>query len=681
MDEALRILILEDMAFDAELEEYELQEAGLRFISKRVMTEKDYIEGLQGFIPHLILSDYDLPQYNGASALAEARRICPDTPFILVTGAIGEDRAIEILTQGAKDYVLKSRLNRLAPAVQRALSEAQAHKARKKAEEELRETHRALECQVEERTAELRAEITTRKQAEASLRQNEEKLRLALEASSQGTWDWNLIDGELIWSDKCKTLYGLAPDAAVSYTLFLSLIHPEDRDRIHDAISQSLEQKADYDVEMRVLWPDGKVRWLASKGHGLYNDNGQAVRMIGVARDITERRLLEEDLMKARKLEAVGTLAGGIAHDFNNLLAIIQGYVELIRLKTPFNSPAQANLSSIDRAITQGSELTKRLITFSIGGDPVRKLCDIREILNETSVIMLDAASLEHKYDLADEIWPIEVDIEQMRQAIRNLIVNAAEAMPEGGTLTIGAGNVIVRRRDLLPVPEGRYVRISVEDTGSGIPENDLPHIFDPYFSTKQRGQQKGMGLGLSVCYSIVSRHKGCISVSSQEGRGSAFHIYIPVQSQEKQTGQALSARRHLQAKGRKKVLVMDDEAMIRDITKQLLTVRGYSVETAADGFDAVDLYAKARDAGDAFDMVFLDLTVKGGLGGVPTLQRLLEIDPGVRAVILTGYSNDPVIDNFEQYGFIGAVAKPFTSDKLTHVIESLLSTGGAALR
>lgn len=294
MDENLRILILEDVPTDATLEEFELQEAGLVFTSRRVMNEKEYIREMESFSPHLILSDYDLPQYNGAYALAEARMRCPDVPFILVTGAIGEDRAIEILTQGARDYVLKNRLNRLAPAVQRALVEADAHRARKKAEEALFMAHEVLQREIEEKTSELHMEIALRKKAEESLRQSEEKLKLALDASGQGIWDWNLPGGELVWSNQCKALFGLKEDAPVCYDIFLEMVHVDDRERIRHALSQALEQRKNYDVEMRVLWPDGTQHWVKAKGRGLYDEKNKPLRMIGVTRDIAEPRLSKQ---------------------------------------------------------------------------------------------------------------------------------------------------------------------------------------------------------------------------------------------------------------------------------------------------------------------------------------------------------------------------------------------------
>ncbi len=672
MAEAIRILILEDSPSDADLEEFELQEAGLAFTSKRVMAEKDYIKELKAFSPSLILSDYDLPQYNGAYALAEAKRCCPDTPFILVTGAVGEDRAIEILTQGANDFVLKNRMQRLVPAVRRAIAEAEALKARKKAEEKLLEAHKALESKVKERTLALQNEIARRKEIEESLRHSEEKLRMALDASEQGIWDWNIVKKELIWSEKCKAIFGFSPNMSVTHELFLKAIHPEDRKSVEQAIFRTLDQKDDYEVEMRVLWPDNTIHWVASKGKGFYLDNGKSIRMIGVTRDITERRRMEYDLDRERKLESVGRLAGGIAHDFNNLLAVIQGNIELSKMKIPWKNKVLENLNAAEYASRQAGELTKRLITFSQGGDPVKTLCDINNMIMDTIGNCVTIKSVEKKYSMDDGLWPVELDEGQMRQVLKNLVINAVEAMSGRGSLSVGTKNIMVSRHDSLPVSEGPYVRISLADTGEGIAEKDLTHIFDPYYSTKQRGSEKGMGLGLSVCYSIVSKHYGCITVKSEEDSGSIFYIYLPAFNKGKLTALKYPDEKHAATENKKRILVMDDELLVRDVMEQLLQVKGYDVETAADGLEAIELYKKAKEADNAFDAVFLDLSVKSGLGGVPTLERLREIDPQIRAVIFSGYGDDPAIQNYSLYGFVGAVTKPFTLEKLLNVIEKI---------
>jgi len=289
MERSIRVLILEDTATDAELMEEELREAGISFISKRVMAEHEYLHELDNFSPDLILSDYNLPRYDGASALLAAKTRCPDVPFILVTGALGEERAIDIFTRGANDYVMKGRLERLAPAVQRALAGTAEIKARKWAEEALKKAHDELEIIVEKRTAELQKEIAERMRSE-------ELLRLAVDAAGQGTWDWNILTDEMLWSERCRILYGIRPDAEVTRERFLEAIHPDDRDRTVQAGKRALEQKTDYDVEMRVLWPDGATHWIAAKGRYFYDENGRAVRMSGMAWDITLRKHYEEEI-------------------------------------------------------------------------------------------------------------------------------------------------------------------------------------------------------------------------------------------------------------------------------------------------------------------------------------------------------------------------------------------------
>lgn len=260
----------------------------------------------------------------------------------------------------------------------------------------------------------------------------------------------------------------------------------------------------------------------------IHDKDGNITSICGIGRDVTERRRLEDELVKARKLESVGILAGGIAHDFNNLLAIIQGYIELAKSSIPPEDHAQNYLVAAERATMQTADLTKRLITFSKGGEPVMKPCDISELVKDAVQRIVVTTPVEKKYFVHGDILPVTVDEGQIRQVIRNLVSNALDAMPEGGTLTLAIQNVMIARQDHLPLSEGMYVRISLEDTGVGIAENDLPHIFDPYYSTKERGTQKGMGLGLAVCYSVVNRHSGYIKVESKEGQGSAFHIYLP---------------------------------------------------------------------------------------------------------------------------------------------------------
>lgn len=306
---SLRILILEDNPIDAELVQFELQEAGFTFTSKVVMDEKDYVRELQKFSPDIILSDYDLPKYNGALALAEARRRCPDTPFILVTGAVSEDRAIEILTQGAKDYVLKTRLQqRLIPAVRRALAEAEEHRALKQAEAELRKAHITLEERVKIRTAELEGEITERKQAEKALRQMTERFDMAQRVANIGTWDWDILTGHIEWSTQMFNLFGIDPlTHTASFKLWNSILHPEDIEIAGRRIDQALGQQTSLNSDYRILLPDGKIRWISAVGEGKYDAKDRPIRMIGICMDITERKQVENALRESERLyRAIG---------------------------------------------------------------------------------------------------------------------------------------------------------------------------------------------------------------------------------------------------------------------------------------------------------------------------------------------------------------------------------------
>lgn len=422
-------------------------------------------------------------------------------------------------------------------------------------------------------------------------------------------------------------------------------------------------------LELQIRTKGGELRY------GLVNSSkitiGCESFFLTMVTDITERKWLEEELLKVRKLESVGTLAGGIAHDFNNLLAGIHGYIEMAKMDIPAGTRSYEYLLAALQSTQQAAELTKRIITFSKGGGPLKLPCDIGELVKDTVQRTMIGVPVEKKFIIADDLWSAEVDEGQIRQVISNIIVNAAEAMPEGGLLTVSAENVKVSLENHLPLSDGRYLRITVKDTGGGISAEDLPLVFDPYFSTKQRGPQKGMGLGLSVCYSILSRHAGCIVAESKPGEGSTFYVYLPALVGEKSSEKLFCPE--ITQSIQKRILVMDDEEVIRDMTGQLLQTLGYQVATAQNGLQAIDLYLKAREENQPYGMLILDLTIKNGMGGVPTLNRLREIDPGVKAIVFSGFTDDPVIENYSRYGFLGAITKPFKREELKAILEKHL--------
>ena len=397
--------------------------------------------------------------------------------------------------------------------------------------------------------------------------------------------------------------------------------------------------------------------------------------LVGLGIDISKQKLMQEELLKAKKLESVGVLAGGIAHDFNNLMSAVVGYISLARMEMKPGSKGFKNLIEAEKASIQTKELTARLITFSKGGGPIKEIVSIGNLVKDSLRSSLKGSDIDARSSIPDDISPVEVDEDQMQQVIHNIVTNAQEAMAEQGTINVSCGNVIIGEKDALTLKDGKYVKISIEDQGPGIPEEDLISIFDPYFSTKDMGTQKGMGLGLAVSDSIVKKHDGVITVESKLGTGTTFSIYLP--ASEKEIVGATPVKKPIpeisESKG-EKILVMDDEEVVRDVSYALLTHLGYEAAVAVDGVEAIELYKKAMESEKPFDMVILDLTNKIGMGGAETMVNLLEIDSDVKAIVASGYSNDPLMSNFREHGFRAALPKPFNLDKLKEALHDAIA-------
>ncbi|HSQ78704.1 MAG TPA: ATP-binding protein, partial [Nitrospirota bacterium] len=384
-------------------------------------------------------------------------------------------------------------------------------------------------------------------------------------------------------------------------------------------------------------------------------------------KEIADREQMEEELLKAQKLESVSILAGGIAHDFNNLLSSILGNIGLAMLDIDPDHHAFKQLVGAEKASLRAQDLTRQLLTFSKGGAPVKKLTNIGELVKESASFALRGSRVNYEFSIDVDLKLVEVDEGQMSQVVHNLVINADHAMPEGGTIAIRCRNITDRAHGVLPLREEGYVCISVEDRGVGVPKEHLAKIFDPYFTTKQ----KGSGLGLATTYSIVKKHGGRITVESALGKGTTFHVYLPA---SRQTKLPEKAEEGAVRTGTGTILVMDDEAEVRETTGNVLTRLGYNVVFASDGGEAVERYRQARDSGRVFDLVIMDLTVPGGLGGKEALKKLRELGPGVKAIVSSGYSNDPIMADFGKHGFNGVVTKPYRikelSDEVYRVIK-----------
>jgi PAS domain S-box-containing protein len=385
-----------------------------------------------------------------------------------------------------------------------------------------------------------------------------------------------------------------------------------------------------------------------------------------VYRDITGRRRTEEELLKVDKLESVGILAGGIAHDFNNILTAILANISLAKMRLDKDEDIFKKLHAAERATIRAVDLTQQLLTFAKGGAPIREMTSIVELIRDSAEFALRGSNISCEFDLQDNLWLAEVDEGQINQVINNLIINAAQAMPEGGIIKMGAENVIVKPEHPLPLHGGKYVKISVEDHGTGITEEHLRRIFDPYFTTKQ----KGSGLGLTVTYSIIKNHDGYITAESELGFGTTFHVYLPA-AERPLMGKKSDEETLFPGKG--KILVMDDEDIVREVIGEMLLALGYSVAFAAEGAGAVEMYKEARDSGSPFDAVIMDLTIPGGMGGKEAIKKLVEFDPAVKAIVSSGYSNDSIMADFRRYGFMGVMTKPYEVAQLGRELRRVI--------
>jgi len=384
---------------------------------------------------------------------------------------------------------------------------------------------------------------------------------------------------------------------------------------------------------------------------------------------------MHQELLKIRNLESLGFLAGGVAHDFNNILAAIMGNVGLCMIKTPAEDDRYPLLASVEQAALRAKELTAQLLTFSKGGDPVKKLAAITEVITASADFVLRGSAISCHYQLPDDLWPVEIDTGQMSQVMQNIVINAIQAMPGGGRIEIRANNEQKADGGSAFLSPGAWVVITIHDSGPGIPADLLGKIFDPYFTTKDTGS----GLGLAICHSIVKKHGGLITVDSQPGQGATFTIALPaIPGGVVQGPKAVSAvPLFIPAAKQGRIMIMDDDDHIRTMAAKMLALFGYQVVQARDGNEALALYQQNRQDGTPVDLVIMDLTIPGGMGGKEAIAKLLELDPQARAIVSSGYVNDDVVAHYRDYGFVGMISKPFLVQDLNDQIAAALSGAG----
>lgn len=513
-------------------------------------------------------------------------------------------------------------------------------------------------------------DITQQKLAEETLASEKERLAVTLRSIGDGVITTDTDGRVLLLNSVAEHLTGWNQAHAAGRQLHevFKIIDERTGERKENPVdmvvkSGSIVQLADNTI---LVGRDGTERIIENSAAPICSSQSKIIGVVLAFRDMTEKKQMTRDLMKSQQLESLGVLAGGIAHDFNNLLTGILGNISLAKIYLEPESKAFMKLQEAENIYERARDLTQRLLTFSKGGAPKKKTLFIDRLIADAANFTLSGSNVRCHFSISEGLWPVDADEGQISQVVNNLVINADQAMPDGGVINISLENLTVAPGVSPPLMPGRYVKITVADQGIGIPEGDLPKIFDPYFTTKQRGN----GLGLATVHSIVRHHEGHISVESRLGTGTTFDIYL--HASENEPVQCSKSRGRM-IQGNEKVLVMDDEEIIRDVACEILCHLGYRVADCCDGNEAIDLYRQAGEAGEPFDVVIIDLTIPGGMGGMQAMKSLLEIDPEVKAIVSSGYSNDPIIANYQEYGFRGFVVKPYKIEELGDILHKVL--------
>ena len=479
-------------------------------------------------------------------------------------------------------------------------------------------------------------DITEGIRAREALARSEEKYRTLAESSPEMIY---LIgaNGVVQYVNTAATKMFRAEADRVIGKHLNELYPPQVASRHLEAIRRVIKTAQPLLSELLERFPGGS-RWIDARLSPIRDEKGTIVGVLGLSEDITQRKRMEEELLRAQKIDALGVMAGGIAHDFNNLLAGVFGFLDLARVSMTPGDPAIDYLDKAFIAFDRAKALSRQLLTFSKGGAPVKKPLAIADILSECCNLSMSGSNVRCFFSIAENLSVVEADEYQLSQVFSNILINARQAMPEGGSVNIIAENRSLAGNHDLPLPAGEYVAVSIKDEGVGIPEKILDRIFDPFFTTKQQGS----GLGLAISYSIVKRHGGRIQARSTIGVGTTFIVLLP--SSDKPLPSEGPAIDEASLRGTGRILVMDDEPAIREMISYLLQTFGYTVSTASDGKDVIEKYRDAFEAGNPFDLVLLDLTVPGGMGGEKAIAELRKIDPRVAACVTSGYADSDML-------------------------------------
>jgi two-component system cell cycle sensor histidine kinase/response regulator CckA len=510
-------------------------------------------------------------------------------------------------------------------------------------------------------------DISKRKQVEEELRTRQAELTSILRAVPVGigvTVDRVLQEV----NDHVCTITGYSREELLGQSARMLYPSPEDFDFVGLEKYRQIAIQGVGTVETRWQQKNGTIIDVLLSSAPITNGDSSQ-NLLFTVMDITERKKMEMEHFRIDKLESLGIMAGGIAHDFNNVLMTILGNISLASLDIVGSTSTETAdwLKNAEQGCQQAMVLARQLLTFAKGGAPIKQIHSLQDILQEAVRLALSGSKSRHEFSCPEHLWNVNVDRGQIHQVFSNLLINADQAMPSGGLVRIEAHNVDLDPASKVPLPRGKYVQATITDQGVGIPPEHLGKIFDPYFTTKQ----KGNGLGLATVFSIVKQHGGLITVQSTLGEGTTFHLYLPAVRGMANVKKVV-ATRPLEGKGR--ILVMDDEAHVRDVVGRMLKRMGYDFVLAQDGTEALELFAQARNSEQPFDAVILDLTIPGVMGGKEVIHQLLAVNPQVRALVSSGYADDAIMANFQSLGFCGVITKPYTILQLGAVLQKALA-------
>lgn len=511
-------------------------------------------------------------------------------------------------------------------------------------------------------------DISERKLLETSLDSERELLLVTLRSIGDGVIATDKKGKVILINKTTERLSGWTQQEAFGQPLekVFYVINDKTSEPYQDLVENTINNNEIIQLDAAVLiTKDLREIFINSTCAPIKSTSGENIGVVMVFQDVTAKLETETELQKTEKMESLGILAGGIAHDFNNLLAGILANLQLAQIKMERGNDIKKYLNDTIETTRKASELTKQLLTFSKGGAPIKQTALIADLIEDTVNFSLTGSNIKSIFKIDADLKMVEIDAGQISQVLNNIIINAKQAMPKGGLIEVSAENIVIEND--IRYKSGQYVKLIIQDHGTGISRENLSKIFDPFFTTKPNGS----GLGLATSYSIIKKHDGYIEVESSEGIGASFSIYLP--STTSQPEQIDSKPEFIQT-GHGSILLMDDEETIRKVVGEMLTYSGYQVVLAKDGSEAVEIYQLSYQNGQPFDVVIMDLTIPGGMGGHEALTHLLAINPEIKAIVSSGYANDPIVAEYQKYGFTGVVIKPYKFDELSEVLRDIIS-------